>query len=103
MALVLPRGALFLGATHLPSDLGGAGTCSDFYTLKTPSITSNRLIFVFGQIIGFYESTMETAIIPCESESDAGVFLPAEMAQPEVEEPPRARTDDQETTGTLHC
>ncbi|KAG7674128.1 hypothetical protein NADE_009286 [Nannochloris sp. 'desiccata'] len=39
---------------------------------------------------------METAIIPCESESDAGAFLPVEMAQPE---PPRARKDGQETTG----
>jgi hypothetical protein len=100
MALVLPRGALFLGATDLPSDLGGAGTCSDFYTPKTPSITSNHLIFVFGQIIGFYKSTMEAAIIPFESESDAGAFLPVEMAQPE---PPRALEDGQETTGTLHC
>jgi hypothetical protein len=47
---------------------------------------------------------METAIIPFESESDAGAFLPAETAQPEVEEPPRAlQKDSQENTGTLNC
>jgi hypothetical protein len=46
---------------------------------------------------------METAIIPFESESNTDAFLPAETAQPEVEEPPRAQKDRQETTGTLHC
>jgi hypothetical protein len=100
MALVLPRGAALLDAIDLPSNLRGAGTCRDCYILWTPSFTSKHLIFVFEQIIGFYKSTMETAIIPCESESDAGAFLPVEMAQPE---PPRALEDGQETTGTLHC
>jgi hypothetical protein len=91
---------LLLDATDLPSNLGGAGTYSDFYILSTPSITSNNFFYVFGQPIGFYKSTMETAIIPFESESDAGAFLPAETG---VEEPPRALKDGQETTGTLQC
>ncbi|KAL4531387.1 hypothetical protein Ndes2437A_g08721 [Nannochloris sp. 'desiccata'] len=42
------------------------------------------------------ESTMGAAIIPFESESNAGAFLPVSAG---VGEPPRARKDGQETTG----
>ncbi|KAL4548412.1 hypothetical protein Ndes2526B_g00986 [Nannochloris sp. 'desiccata'] len=49
-----------------------------------------------GRLTSRLASTMEAAIIPFESESDAGAFLPVSAG---VGKPPRARKDGQETTG----